>query len=37
MKSWMRYEQAFVWVATIVVVLMVLGTTAFVVDFSNQR
>jgi hypothetical protein len=31
MKSWMRYEQAFVWVATIVVVLMVLGTTAFFV------
>ena len=23
MKAWMRYEQAFVWVATIVVVLMV--------------
>jgi t-SNARE complex subunit (syntaxin) len=38
MKAWMRYEQAFVWVATIVVVLMVLGATAFfALDFSNQR
>jgi hypothetical protein len=38
MKSWMRYEQAFVWVATIVVVLMVVGAIAFfALDFSNQR
>jgi hypothetical protein len=38
MKAWMRYEQAFVWVATIVVVLMVLGATAFfALDFNNQR
>jgi hypothetical protein len=38
MKVWMRYEQAFVWAATVVVVLMVLGATAFfALDFSNQR
>jgi preprotein translocase subunit SecE len=35
MKAWMRYEQAFVWAATIIVVLMVLGATAFfALDFK---
>jgi hypothetical protein len=38
MKAWMRYGQAFLWGAAIVVVLMVLGATAFfALDFSNQR
>jgi len=38
MKAWMRNEQAFVWVATIVVALMVLGATAFfALDVRNQR